>query len=323
MAGGAAAQAWQRAQKHPAEFDPSPRMLDVEGPVEDLSAGRWRSILLPGRSWPAVQRQHERRKYLAAGEYGGRCVWKFTGLGPHGEPRYARARALAEAGFIPAIRGLQNGFLVQDFVTGTPLRARDLDRRLAERVVAYVAFRARSFRTGRAGRIADLREMIQVNVSEGLGAEWGDAAERAFSSIATVAEAGTIAVDSRMMPHEWLDTSRGLMKADAIDHADDHFFPRDQDVAWDIAGFAAEFRLTPEREWELCEAVAAATGDRELPRRIRFYAVAYRAFHLGYAELAISALGAEDADAARFRRRAARFATELQSRLGASVPAKS
>jgi hypothetical protein len=212
---------------------------------------------------------------------------------------------------------------VQDFVTGTPLRARDLDRRLAERVVAYLAFRARYFGTGRAARIVDLGEMIRVNVREGLGADWGEAAERALSSTTTPAEAGTIAVDSRMMPHEWLDTSRGLVKADAIDHADDHFFPRDQDVAWDIAGFAAEFRLTPERELEISQAVAAATGDPQLPRRIPFYAVAYRAFHLGYAQLAISALGSEDPDAARFRSRAAALAAELRGRLGGAAPSKS
>jgi hypothetical protein len=323
MAGEAASRQWERALKRPAEFDPAQCLLEAGGQVEDLSAGRWRSSLLTGRSWPAVQPQHERRKYLVTREDGSRRLWKFAGLGPYGAPRLARARALAEAGYVPTPRALRDGFLIQDFVPGRPLEARDLDARLVERAVAYLACRVRAFRTGRTARIAETGEMLRVNIREGLGTDSYGGAAAVLSAAPILSDVETVAVDSRMMPHEWLDTSSGLLKADALDHADDHFFPREQDVAWDVAGFSAEFSMSPERESEVAEMLAAAIGDRRLPERVPFYAIAYRAFHLGYAELAISALGADDADAARFRRRASMLAAELRGRLAAAGPIKS
>ena len=269
-----------------------------------------------------MQRQHERSKFLVRHDDGSPHLWRFAGLGSYGAPRLARARVLAGAGFIPAEHGFRDGFLIQDFVAGRPLRRKDLDLCLAQRVVAYLAFRARSFQTGRSARIAELSQMIRLNLREGLGAHMHDAVERMLAAAVELSDAPTVAVDSRMMPHEWLDTGSGLLKADAVDHADDHFLPRDQDVAWDMAGFAAEFALSPEREMELARSLAAEIGDRQLPQRISFYAVAYRAFHLGYAQLSISALGAGDPDAVRFRRRGARMAQELRARLGAAMPSK-
>jgi hypothetical protein len=280
-------------------------------------------MILGGRCWPAVQPQHERSKYLVTGEDGVR-LWKFAGLGAHGEPRLARASALAQAGFIPPVRGLRNGFLVQDFVDGRPLRRRDLDKGAANRMVAYIAFRARAFSTGRAVRLDALREMVRLNLEEGLEPGCGAAAERLLGDRGLLEDAGTVAVDSRMMPHEWLDTPAGLLKADAVDHADDHFFPRDQDLAWDVAGLAAEFALGAEQESELARLVAGHARDRRLPSRIAYYGIAYRAFHVGYAELAMAALGQGDRDGARFRRRAQRLRRELWARLGTgAVPAKS
>ncbi|MBZ5585043.1 MAG: hypothetical protein LAQ30_23105, partial [Acidobacteriia bacterium] len=42
---------------------------------------------------------------------------------------------------------------------------------------------------------------------------------------AAVEDGAAIALDGRMLRHEWLETARGYMKADALDHHDDHFFP--------------------------------------------------------------------------------------------------
>src|SRR5690242_5094392 len=73
--------------------------------LQDLSAGAWRSVLLqPGRALPAVQPQHERRKYAArpcapSDSAGGELILRFAGLGAFGEPKRARAEALAGAGF--------------------------------------------------------------------------------------------------------------------------------------------------------------------------------------------------------------------------------
>jgi hypothetical protein len=313
MATQAAARRWERAMKCPAEAgQPWWRHGRPRGDIEDLSAGGWRKLLMADtRDWPAVQPQHERRKYLVSREDGSRRLWKFAGLGSYGRARHERARALAGAGFSPAVHALQDGFLVQDFVPGRPLRPRDIDARLAARMLDYLAFRARAFPTGRRARAAELAEMIRVNLREGLGPEWAADADRLVDPAEALSETGTVAVDGHMMPHEWLDTPNGLLKVDAVDHADDHFFPRDQDVAWDVAGLAAEFEC-PALGLDLAEKLAARIGDRGLPRRLPFYAVAYRAFHLGYAELASSALGAGDPDAERFRWRAGRFRTQLR-----------
>jgi hypothetical protein len=323
MAGEAGAHAWLQALKRPAVFDPARRLLAGAADLQDLSAGRWRKHLLAGRRWPAVQRQHERLKYLVTQKDAPPRLWRFAGLGSYGAPRLARARALAEAGFAPPEHGLRDGFLVQDFAPGRPLRRKDLDRRLADRVIAYIVFRARSFQTGRSTRIAQVSEMIRINLGEGLDAQTHDAVERVLAAADALSDLPTVSVDSRMMPHEWLDAGSGLVKADAVDHADDHFFPRDQDIAWDLAGFSAEFSLSPEREGELAERLAAEIGDRQLPRRMPFYGLAYRSFHLGYAELAISALGADDPDAKRFRLRSAQIIEDLRTRLAAAMPSKS
>ncbi len=102
---------------------------------------------------------------------------------------------------------------------------------------------------------ASLVEMIEVNVSEGLGSDWlsrlGDL-ER-FRPL--VANAPALAMDGRMMPHEWLATDAGILKTDAIDHHDDHFVPGPQDIAWDVAGFAAEFGLSSRTVRDFAESI--------------------------------------------------------------------
>ena len=55
-------------------------------------------------------------------------------------------------------------------------------------------------------------------------------------------EGVVVAIDGRMLPHEWLETRMAIVKADALDHHDDHFFPGCQDIAWDIAGASVEWR---------------------------------------------------------------------------------
>jgi hypothetical protein len=316
MAEAEAAALWRRTQKAPADFEEHWRRRIGLSDAKDLSAGRWRKRLPAGYPWPAVQPQHERRKFLREAEDGTPRLWKFAGLGPYGEPRRARAEALCAAGFSPAIEDLRNGFLVQQFVAGQPLSVGDLDRRLADRAVAYLSFRARAFSTGRRARIDELTEMIGVNLSEGLGDRWRVAGERLIARDRAILEAATAAVDGRLMPHEWLRSPEGLLKTDTVDHADDHFFPRDQDIAWDVAGFCAEFRLNLPEEAEIAQAVAHATGDRRLPLRLPFYAVAYRAYQLGYAQQAAMSLG-HARDAERFRRRGRRFRNELRMLLGA------
>ena len=98
-------------------------------------------------------------------------------------------------------------------------------------------------------------------------------------------EARPVALDARMMPHEWLQTSRGWLKADALEHHDDHFYPGPQDIAWDLAGFSIEFDLDRTGEHYLLERFTRLSGDRAAAR-LPFYRAAYLAFRLGYTAMA-------------------------------------
>ena len=39
-----------------------------------------------------------------------------------------------------------------------------------------------------------------------------------------IEDAPAYELDGRMLPHEWIETSSGFLKTDAVDHFDDHFF---------------------------------------------------------------------------------------------------
>ncbi len=75
-------------------------------------------------SWPAVQPQHERRKYLL--QDGAKRVLKFEGLGRYGTTRLERARVLAAAGFGPPAGTLEHGFVEREWLHGEPLATSSL-----------------------------------------------------------------------------------------------------------------------------------------------------------------------------------------------------
>ena len=163
--------------------------------------------------------------------------------------------------------------------------------------------------------------MIEVNVSEGLGPVWRDRLGDLGRFRPLLIGAPAVSVDGRMMPHEWLATPRGLLKADATDHGDDHFLPGPQDIAWDVAGFAMEFGLAAGRTRDFAEYVAILSGDRRLPERLPFHRVAYGACRLGYTTLAAQTLG-NSADGQRMKALTQRYRRQLALsivRLGDSV----
>lgn len=279
--------------------------------LADMGGGLWRrSVALPHPP-PAVQYQHERRKYLAR-EEGRPVLLRFAGLGRYGRDRLARAERLAAAGLGPAPRGLRGGFLGLDWVDGRPLSAREASPDLLRHALGHVSHLASTERTGRPVRTAELRAMMETNVREGLGPDWldrlGPALDRHLPRLDGIE---AVAVDGRMLPHEWLATASGFAKTDALDHHDDHFFPGTQDVAWDVAGLAVEFRLPPRTVAELAEALAAMLGDPGLPDRLPIQEAAYAAWRLGYADLAAGALGGTD-DGERFAALAPRYGRHLR-----------
>jgi hypothetical protein len=154
--------------------------------------------------------------------------------------------------------------------------------------------------------------MSLQNVAEGLGDGWGARLKARVQSDGWTER--PVALDGRMLLHEWIRTPDGYLKTDAIDHHQDHFFPGCQDIAWDVAAAALELGLDGKPRHELVTRYRSLSGDHTITSRIPAYAVFYLAFRLGYATLARSVLG-QDPDADRFAAAAGRYARLLRREL--------
>lgn len=279
----AARDRWRKHRKYVVDF----KEVLPFGDLPDLSAGNWRKLVYRDEGdWPAVQPQHERRKFLA----GGRLL-KFAGLASYGAPVLARAEALFDAGFTPRPAGLQRGFLETEFVDGRPLAAADVNLRFLDTAARYVAHLARRFPSARPVPFTELLDMIETNI--------GVPPDKLEPFRNPVCDSRTTAIDGRMLPHEWLLTREGYLKTDALDHHNDHFFPGCQDAAWDLAGTCVEFDLDTQQQDYLVGQFESASGDRALSARLPFYMLAYLAYRIGYVTLAQRALAASP-DAMRF-----------------------
>lgn len=287
----------------------------------DLSAGKWRNHLFGRSVWPAVQPSHERRKYLLRRDNRPALLLKFAGLGQTGRDRLERAERIAGAGFGPAPVGLQHGFLATELLDADPLSTGSVDTPVLDRIANYLAFVAREFADDSASsgvredQLNQLREMIEVNTSEMLG-------DSALRGVAQLLSAGVlpterpVALDGRMFPHEWLRCGDALLKVDALDHHDDHFFPGSQDIAWDLAATAVEFELDPAAERYMLHRYGALARDAQVAARMPFYRVAYLAHRGGYATLASQTLaGCEDGS--RWRALASKYQSQLRGAIAA------
>jgi hypothetical protein len=314
---------WRRLRKYAATFEEvwvrGGRLArDLRcGGLRDVSGGRWRPLLCPpGQRWPAVQAQHERRKFLGRDPDGAAVLVKFVGLGERGAAARDRAARLADAGFGPAPLGLAHGFLVTRFARGRPLDPGEVGRELLDRVAAYLAFVRRTWPAPDATPYEDLLEMLEANAGAALGI--GPSALRPLRAARGAVEGGCpVALDARMLAHEWVRTPRGDLKTDATDHHDDHFFPGWQDTGWDLAAAAVELDLDAAGEEYLTRRYAALAGDPDVGRRLAFYRAAYVAHRLGYAALAAGTSPAP-ADRARFRRMERRYTRLLRRELRAA-----
>jgi hypothetical protein len=295
--------------------------------LADLSAGAWRAHWVPRpRDYPAVQPQHERRKYLlrprdrTASPGDGARLLKFAGLGSRGRAAYARARRLADAGFAPRPIALAEGFLALELAEGVPLTASDVTPELLDRMAEYLAFLQHDFRTSNVCEADALREMVEVNVGEGLGIDPTPALARCSGAGAAIRDAPAVALDGRMLPHEWLRRGEEFIKTDGLEHHDDHFQPGPHDIAWDLAATAEEFALTPPQFARLTERYRALSGDQGIARRLPLHRTAYLAFRLGYSRLASDALSGSD-DGERWRRLARRYEIRLRRALASAARA--
>ena len=252
---------WHRFQSYVEPFRPD-RFLP--GSARDISGGAWRNIMYESEAdYPAAQPPHERRKYIEDG-----YMWKFAGLAHFGRARLERAQRLS--GFSPEPCSLTNGFLGTRWVAGKPA---SLSHELLDRMAEYLAFLRAEFATNQPVPGEALEQMIEVNTGR-----------KSVAPTQGVAVAG----DGRMLPQEWIETTSGYVKTDALDHHDDHFFPGNQDIAWDIAGAAIEWGFAPE---VLIDRYMRLQFDPTLRDRIGFYTTAYKAYRSGYCRMAIDSLG--------------------------------
>lgn len=281
---------WIESERLEKEFD-----CKIAG---DISAGFWRYKFYNSENeFPAVHHQHERRKYISFCNNRERSVLKFVGLGRYGKRMFERAGLLEE--FSPSPLSLKNGFLQMKFVEGKPMTRGEIEENFIKRVIDYTAFIKKHFRAEMIVSFDEMVEMINVNVSEGLGKSWMEKLNvgRRFSP--DVYGRDPVAIDGHMMAHEWIKTESGYIKTDSIEHHSDQFFHGCQDIAWDIAGTIVEFGFAGSRKKEFIDNCAVAVGDRDLVNRTDFYMIAYLAYRLGFVTLASVTLDGTD-DGRRF-----------------------
>jgi hypothetical protein len=247
-----------------------------------LAGGEWRELVYEDpEDWPASWTAFERPKLVDAPS--GRIL-KFEGLGPYGATAFARALALAEAGWGPEVSDEGEGFLGYA-LAGPPLAARDLDEGVLERLAEYCAARLALFPAASASDTEDSQviAMLRTNVLEEFGLEVPDTWEPAVER--------PVHADARMLPHEWVRSASGqLVKVDAVGHGDDHFMPGPTDIAWDLAGTIVEWALDRAARERFLAVYRRASGDD--PRaRLDPYVRAYAVFRMAYCKMAAAALG--------------------------------
>ncbi len=124
-------------------------------------------------------------------------------------------------------------------------------------------------------------------------------------------ESNPVDIDGRMLPHEWISTQSGYFKTDCVDHAFDQFFPRSQDISWDIAGACIEFGFDRQQRDYLIERYQSLTKDSRVCWKLPYYSIAYLAFRLGYARLASDSI-ADTPDGMRLSNLAEHYGTVLR-----------
>jgi len=243
-----------------------------------IGGGDWRKHLCgEERNWPESWTQMERLKFLSPEH---QMFFKFEGMGPFGAEVRERAFTLADARFSPRVSDAGDGFLAYTMLNGRQLRRDDLTASLLERIAQYCAFRVLNF--GRETSQPDeLRQMLEFNIHQEFGLDLKVGQNELLCL-------HPILADGRMQPYEWIATGPDeFLKADAISHGDNHFFPGPCDIAWDLAGTAIEWQLSPNALDFLLRKFRQLSGVNPFPR-LQHYMLAYSVFRLGFCKMAMS-----------------------------------
>jgi hypothetical protein len=189
------------------------------------------------------------------------------------------------------------------WIPGGPVKTSDQFLNHAARYLAHVRCEFPASEPVQFGHLAELIASNAPHAPE--TSRWSSA----------VRDPCAVQLDARMFPHEWIATSAGYLKVDALDHHDDHFFPGPQDIAWDVDGTIVEFQLDAAAENYFLECYERNSADRNIRTRLPFYRLAYLAFRFGYSDLAMRSLEGTE-DAARFRKDCARYKALLEIACG-------
>lgn len=320
-----AMRSWQRFKKYSVTFEDTwintGRLADkLPYPkLADISAGNWRQLFCSANSRPAVHPHHEQRKYICSAHNTDKTgpdkkyLVKFAGLGRYGKNKFHRARKLAEANFSAPAVGLTDGFIVTGFLEGRPLTKDDVSAALIERMAQYLAFLKLKCPAEPDLSAEAMLQMVEINVSEGLGKRWAQKT-RALAKMKLLLEHGSADIDGRMLPHEWIYSDGRYLKTDALDHHTDQFFPKRQDIAWDLAGAAVEFGFDRAQTEFLLDRYAHLAKDRIAAERFRLYSICYLSYRLGYSALAEQSI-AETADGRMFGSLRSHYANLLKNLL--------
>lgn len=154
-----------------------------------------------------------------------------------------------------------------------------------ETAARYLAFLKNHFPAHTTRTPDQIREMIINNLTETAGQYWVKKFIETMPCASALENVQTVAVDGRLLPHEWIKTEVGYLKTDITDHHADHFFPSCQDIAWDVAGLSVEFGLDERSRSDFVEMYSKIAGDADIRQRLPFYTIAYLAYRLGYSVL--------------------------------------
>lgn len=267
-----AAERWSRFRFHRV----SSRISTHFSGLMSLGGGNWRSTLLdPQTEWPASWTAMETTKYLSEDR---NSIFKFEGFGHFGERVRARTQLLYEEDFTPQHANAGEGISKYHFVEGVPLRRVDLSKDILDRIAEYCLFRANAFGTNGVDS-KQLKQMTEFNFSQ----ETGRTLESSMLNLETDVP---VVSDNRMHPHEWIRSKTGhVLKVDASQHGDDHFFPGPTDITWDLAGAIIEWNMDPASAIYLLDRFHHCSGYDASPK-VQSYLIAYSAFRMAYCEMA-------------------------------------
>ena len=180
----------------------------------------------------------------------------------------------------------------------------------------YLGFRAVNFPASpeEGASLSALGEMARVNAAALADEKTAQAVEAALTGLGEL-DLHPVHVDARLHVWEWVRPANGgFCKADALDHSCDHSLIGCQDIAWDVAGAAIEFRLSPGEVEDLRGAVGRTCGRAVEPQAVRMLGLCYAAFQGGVWRMAEEA--ASPAESPRVRRQGARYADVLRAASG-------